>query len=135
MARQEATTVVGVRLEAVEDRLGDVEEWPRFLLGLHQVHRRGSGRWTFLVHDGARPRELDVTIDVDLDNHRIVWRAMSGPRFEGVWTLVPDGNGTRIELTLDADPMGLVAGLAELLGRSDDTASLDLRRLEEHLAA
>jgi hypothetical protein len=139
MARQEATTVVRVPMAVVEEGLSDVEGWPGFLLGLRRVDRRGSGRWTFLVHDGARPRQVDVTVEIDLDldagGSRICWRALCGPRFDGTWTLTPDGDRTRVELVLDADPIGFAAGLAELLGRSDDTAVLDLRRLEEHLAA
>lgn len=140
MSRQEATAVVEFPLPAVHALLTDVQQWPMFLLGLRRVDHRGSGRWTFLVHDGARPREVDVAVAVDVgvdsdDDVAIRWRALSGPRFEGTWTLIPDGDRTRVQLLLDTDPMSIRAGMAELLGPSEDTARHDLQQLQTHLAA
>jgi len=132
MTHQHAVTVVAAPLETVERALQDVAHWPRFLLGVEQVAKVSHGRYTFVVRDRSSVREVDVAVVAHPGEHRVGWHALAGPRFDGEIRLAAVAGGrTRVSLSRTADPAGFLASLADLARMGhDDTAALDLQRLE-----
>jgi uncharacterized membrane protein len=140
MTHQQAVSVVGAPLDVVESRLRDVGHWPEFLLGLERVTETSFGRYTFAVKDGSRIRDVDVAVVAHPREHRIVWHALAGPRFDGEIRLsTVDARHTKVSLSLTAEPAGFLAGLSEMVSgsgsASHSTATLDLQRLERLLGA
>ena len=137
MTHQEAVTVVAAPLETVERAVRDVTHWPRFMIGLAEVAGTSFGRYTFVVRDRSSVREVDVAVVAHPRDHRISWRALAGPRFDGEIRLTPvDAGHTRVALSLVADPAGFLASLGELAHlQRHSTAVLDLQRLESLLGA
>jgi uncharacterized membrane protein len=132
MTHQQAVSVVAAPLDAVERRLRDVGHWPQFLLGLEEVAETSFGRYTFLLRDRSSVREVEVAVVAHPGEHRIVWHALAGPRFDGEVRLAAvDARHTRVSLTLTAEPAGFLASLGDLAHMGHhSTAVLDLQRLE-----
>lgn len=131
MTHQQAVSVVPVPLETVERRLRDVGGWPQFLLGLERVVETSFGRYTFTVADGSKTRDIGVAVTAHPGEHRIVWHALTGPRYDGEVRLTAvDAHHTRVALSLTAEPAGFLAGLSDFVRSGSSTAVLDLQRLE-----
>lgn len=134
MTHQEASAVVRMSVAEVEDKLRQIEEWPRFLVGLEDVTKTSFERYRFRLRSGQRTREAQVAVMAHPREHRIAWKALAGPAFSGVFRLQPvDGRHTRVSLWLKAEPAGFLAGLSDMLGSSTSTAMLDLQRMEAYL--
>ncbi|HVN10975.1 MAG TPA: SRPBCC family protein [Kineosporiaceae bacterium] len=130
MARQEATTVVAVSLDAVEARLTDVSRWPEFVTGLESVEPAGFERYRFTVAARGRRRTLHVCVVPHPAEHRISWRALEGPRYVGELRLrAVDDRHTRIDLTMTIDPEGLMDGLREIVG-GEPMAELTIQHID-----
>ncbi len=136
MTTQQATTVMAAPLEAVRERLRDVTGWPAFVSGLVAVEQLGFERYRFTLDEGGARRDVPVCVVDHPAEHRISWRQLEGPRYVGEVRLrAVDADHTRVELRTTVDPTGLASGLREMLGERHPTAELDLRRLEQLLAA
>lgn len=133
MTHQEASSVVAAPLELVQQRLREVERWPEFLLGVSSVRKLSHERYRFAVDDRG---EVDVCVSAHPKEHRISWRALSGPRFVGeIRMAAVDAGHTRVTLSMTADPAGFLAGLSEMLASSKSTATFVLQRLDGYVAA
>jgi uncharacterized membrane protein len=131
MTHQQAVSVVAAPLDTVERQLRDVLQWPGFLLGLEKVTETSFQRYTFVVKDGNSSREVDVAVVAHPGEHRMVWHALKGARFDGdVRLTAVDATHTRVHLSLIADPQGFLAALSDFVRSSSSTATLDLQRLE-----
>ena len=132
MTHQQAVSVVTAPCETVESTLRDVSSWPQFLLGLEQVTETSFGRYRFVVRDRSSVRDVDVAVVAHPREHRIVWRALAGPRFDGEIRLAPTDEGhTRVSLSLSAEPAGFLASLSDMAHMgAQSTAVLDLQRLD-----
>ena len=129
---QHAVSVVSAPLQAVERTVRDVENWPRFLRGVERVVETSFGRYTFVLRDASGAREVDVAVTAHPGEHRIVWHALAGPRFDGEIRLTEvDDRHTRVSLSITAEPAGFLASLSDFarLG-AHSTVELDLQRLD-----
>jgi len=131
MTRQQAVTVVPAPLEIVDRRLRDVGDWGQFLVGLERVVETSFGRYTFTLKDGTTTRDVDVAVVAHPGEHRTVWQALAGPRFDGELRLAAvDAQRTRVTLSLTADPSGFLAGLSDFIRSPQTAAALGLQRIE-----
>lgn len=132
MTHQEAMITVEAAPEHVWERVAVVEDWPDFLAGVRSVRRTSHERYLFTVVDGAHTvRDVPVAVGHHPKEHRIAWRALAGPRFDGEVRLAGSGPGrTAVTLTLTVEPAGFLAGVAELAGVTVPAAVLDLQRLD-----
>lgn len=137
MTHQEATAVVPVPLADVESRLTDVTRWSTFLAGVREVTETSFQRYRFVIADGGDAvREVDAAVVPHPREHRFAWHSLAGPRFDGEIRLsAVDDRHTRVHLSLVAEPAGFLAGLTEMLGTAHSTATVDLQRLEAHVAS
>ena len=132
MTHQEAASTVEAPVEQVWERVAVVEDWPDFLAGVRSVRRTSHERYVFTVVDGGHTvRDVEVAVGHHPKEHRIAWRALAGPRFDGEVRLAVAGpHRTTVALTLTAEPAGFLAGVAELAGATVPAAVLDLQRLD-----
>ena len=134
MTYQEATTVVTAPLAAVERRLGDVESWTGFLVGVDQIRKLSHERYLFQLAglDGAR--EVRVAVRAHLHTHRVVWRALGTMMFGGAIHLESVvGGWTKVTLSLTTQPDGFLANLTDMVASSNAQAAIDVQRLQDHL--
>jgi uncharacterized membrane protein len=136
MRRQQAATVVAAPLDVVESRLADVTRWSEFLTGLEAVQATGFERYIFTVTEGKRRRDVPMCVVRHPAEHRMAWHALEGPRYVGELRLhAVDDRHTRVELTMTADPVGMLEGFREIVGERHQTAVLDLQRLDAFVAS
>ncbi|HET9656888.1 MAG TPA: SRPBCC family protein [Kineosporiaceae bacterium] len=136
MTHQEATAVVNLPVADVETRLRDVGSWPRFVVGLEDVVKTAHERYTFSVRDGHSTREVPVCAIPHPREHRVSWKALSGPAFDGEFRLHPENDRqTRVTVSMVAEPAGFLANLSELFRSSTTTAEIVLQRLDAFLVA
>jgi len=132
MTHQEASAVVSVPVDVIEEKLGDIESWPCFLVGVEKVRKTSFERYVFVVRDGRNTREVPVSVTTR--PRRWAWHSLSGPTFEGELRMTPvDTRRTRLVLKLTSDPSGFLACLTEMLAASRVTADVDLQKLERRL--
>jgi uncharacterized membrane protein len=136
MTHQEATAVVNLPVAEVEARLREISSWPRFVVGLEDVVKTAHERYTFVVRETGGTRDVPVCAIPHPREHRISWKALAGPAFDGEFRLHPENERqTGITVTLVAEPAGFLAGLSDMIRASSSTAELVLQRLEEYLHA
>ena len=134
MRHQAASTTVALPLREVEERLADVEAWPRFLIGLDSAERIGHERYRFRLRDGRDRREATVAVRWRRLDSTFSWRALEGPTYMGrLESKAVDDKHTVISLDLTCHPGCLSAGLAEMVMPGMGRAEHDLRNLERHL--
>jgi len=80
-------------------------------------------------------REFDTEIVDQLPDDRITWRVVEGEtrqrgsvRFERL-----DDTRTRVELTMDVEPSGMVEKAADMLGMIDRRVKGDLHRFKDYI--
>ena len=137
MTHQEASAVVNLPVSEVDARLREISSWPLFLVGLKDVVKTAHERYTFVLRDSEGSREVPVAAIPHPREHRVSWKALSGPPFDGEFRLHPENERqTRITLSMVAEPAGFLAGLSDLAHpHRTSTAELVLQRLEAYLHA
>jgi hypothetical protein len=135
MTHQEASAVVSLPVSAVDMGLREISSWPLFMVGLQDVVKVAHARYVFVVRDGDSIREVPVCAVWHPREHRVSWKALSGPAFDGEFRLHRENERrTRITVSLVAEPAGLLAGLSDMVHpHAASTAQLILQKLEAHL--
>lgn len=136
MTHQEATAVVNLPMAEVEVRLREISSWPRFVVGLEDVVKTAHERYTFVVREPGGTHDVPVCAIPHPREHRISWKALAGPAFDGEFRLHPENERqTGITLTLVAEPAGFLAGLSDMIRSGSSTAEVILQRLDKYLHA
>jgi hypothetical protein len=148
-----ATAVVSQPLPVVEAMIRDVSSWSSLFGEVEDVTRLARDRYLVQLRRGRRIRPAVVGVRRNSPDHRIAWRALSGPNWSGELHLVAlTGRRTAVHLILDRTPRrqprlpGPGAGLRRLLrglvpGRSRNgrppvsQAHRDLGRFRERVDA
>ncbi|MEU2422070.1 SRPBCC family protein [Streptomyces sp. NPDC007851] len=126
---------VEVPLHTAYNQWTQFEDFPNFMEGVEEVRQLDDrhNHWTTSI--GGVRREFDTEIVDQLPDDRITWRTTDGDtrqrgtvRFESL-----DDAHTRVELTMDVEPSGLVEKGADALGMIDRRVKGDLRRFKEFI--
>jgi uncharacterized membrane protein len=130
-----ASVTIPMPVDDLFARLCHVEAWPSFFEDLESVQPLGHRRYRWKVHYARHEREVDVVFSIDPRLHRIAWKHLTGPAFDGVMRLTPVGAArTLVDLTLDIEPSGFVEGVIETFGPQGHTgwaAQRDMQRLRD----
>lgn len=138
MSEHHASRVVSCDATTLYTELSDVQLWPEFLEGLEAVEPLGHHRyrWTVCFAGRTRPREVDVVLSLDPRTHRVSWRHLTRPAFDGSFRLEPVSESrTRVHLDLAPTPEGSLEGLYDVARMDHWDAGRDLERLADVLAA
>jgi uncharacterized membrane protein len=133
MTHHEASTVVNLPVAEIETQLRRIEEWPQYVPGVESVTRTAFERYVFRVRSGDDIRDVHVAVVAHPRDHRITWRALSGPAYGGEFRLHSEGQRTRVGLSLTAEPAGFLSVVTELVAGSTAAADVGLQRMEAHL--
>ncbi|MFF0169895.1 SRPBCC family protein [Streptomyces prasinus] len=111
------------------------EDFPKFMEGVEEVRQLDERRNHWKTSIGGARREFDTEIVDQLADDRITWRSVDGEtrqrgsvRFERL-----DDARTRVELTMDVEPSGMVEKGADMLGVIDRRVKGDLHRFKEYI--
>ena len=118
MERIEKSVEVKAPINAVYNQWTQFEEWPRFMAGVKEVKQLDDTHLHWHAEIWGKDKEFDAEITEQVPDQRISWRSISGDapnagsvRFEPVG---PDR--TRVNLTMEYEPQGVVENMGDKLG-------------------
>ena len=118
MEQIEKSIEVRCPVSTVYNQWTQFEEFPRFMAGVKEVKQIDDTHLHWHAEIWGKDKEWDAEIIEQVPDQRIAWRSTSGDapnagtvRFEPV---APDR--TRVRLTMEYEPQGLVENLGDKLG-------------------
>lgn len=126
---------VEVSVHTAYNQWTQFEEFPNFMEGVEEIRQLDDRHNHWITKIGGVRREFDTEIVDQMPDDRISWRTLEGDtrqrgsvRFERL-----DASHTRVELTMDIDPTGMVEKGADALGMIDRRVKGDLRRFKDYV--
>ena len=118
MERIEKSIEVGRPVRTVYNQWTQFEEFPRFMTGVKEVRQLDDTHLHWHAEIWGKDKEWDAEIFEQVPDQYIAWRSTSGDapnngavRFE---SLGPDR--TRVNLTMEYDPQGVIENVGDKLG-------------------
>ena len=121
-------TRIGASREAVFALFYEVETFARYSDVIETIDRLDERRYLWKVRVAGIPLTFDIELTEFVPPESFAWRSVSGVTNRGCYRLVPDGDGTRIHLTLDYS-----LGSRALEGAVQLAAEPVLRKLSQDL--
>jgi uncharacterized protein YndB with AHSA1/START domain len=126
-------TDVAVPVEKVYDAWTQFEEFPKFMHRVLEVKEEDENKIHWREKIWFSTREWDGEITDRRKNDRIAWKSVSGPQHSGVISFHRlDRNLTRVLVTLDFVPTGIVEKMASGLRFVKRAVEADLARFKAY---
>jgi len=125
---------VNVPMETAYNQWTQFEEFPRFMEGVESVKQIDDKTLEWHANIAGNDEIWTAEIDEQVPNERIAWRSTSGARNDGIVTFTNvDDNTTRVTLSMDWEPSGVVQQAGDALGFDDQRVRADLERFKEFI--
>jgi len=125
---------VNVPMETAYNQWTQFEEFPRFMEGVESVKQIDDKTLEWHANIAGNDEIWTAEIDEQVPNERIAWRSTSGARNDGIVTFTNvDDNTTRVTLSMDWEPSGVVQQAGDALGFDDRRVRGDLERFKEFI--
>ena len=136
MAKIEHSIDVTVPVREAYNQWTQFEEFPRFMEGVESVRQEGDTKLHWVAEIAGRRQEWDARIVEQTPDQRIAWTSTTGDRNAGAVNFPRlDDNATRITLTMDTEPSGVVEKVGDALGVTSAHVKGDLERFKEFIEA
>jgi carbon monoxide dehydrogenase subunit G len=130
----ERSIEVEVPVRTAYDQWTQFEEFPRFMSGVQEVMQVGDALTHWVAEIAGVRREWDAAILEQLPDEKVAWAATSGATNAGaVYFTAVGADRTRVRLTLDYEPEGLVERIGDVFDVIDRQAVADLDRFKEFI--
>lgn len=128
------TLAIDRPLRDVYDQWTQMEDFPRFMDGVQEVHQVTDVRTHWRVSVAGIEREFDAE-SVEQEPDRVMaWRTVDGPQHSGDVRFRPGGpQSTLVTLTMDFEPEGLAENVGDFLGLVEDRVKGDLTRFKQFI--
>ena len=124
---------VAVPLKTAFALCRDFEEYPTFLDHVERAERLDETHVAFLAKVRGRRRELEVELLDERPNERLDWQCSKGLEHSGVISFHPLAPRlTRLELTIEFDPRGLVERVTRRVHLTDRAVREELHRFKAY---
>lgn len=134
MTHVERSIEVEVPVRTAYDQWTQFEEFPRFMSGVSEVRQIGDALTHWIAEIAGVRREWDAAIVEQVPDERVAWAATSGATNAGaVYFTAVGADRTRVRLTLDYEPEGIVERIGDVLDVIDRQAVADLDRFKEFI--
>jgi hypothetical protein len=121
-------------LKAVYNQWTQFEDFPRFMEGVVEIRQQGPRTLFWRANVGGKDKQWEAEILEQVPDTRIVWESIDGTQnrgmiaFEGL-----DPERTRITLTMEYEPEGLLERAGDVLGIPSGQVEGDLKRFREFI--
>ncbi|MGI9333764.1 MAG: SRPBCC family protein [Gammaproteobacteria bacterium] len=130
----ESVIEINAPVDVVYGEWSKFEQFPQFMRGVIEVTETDATHLHWLADIGGVTEEWDTEITENVPNQRIAWRSTSGSKNTGLIVFDPISNGTtRVSLTVDYRPEGIVESIGDILGIVRRRIEGDLERFKEHV--
>jgi hemerythrin superfamily protein/carbon monoxide dehydrogenase subunit G len=136
MTKVEKSVEVAVPVSTAYNQWTQFEEFPQFMSGVQQVEQLDDRTLRWVAEIAGVRRQWTATVLEQIPDERVAWAATEGATNAGAVTFValPAG-GTRVTLTLDYEPEGLVEKAGDALNIVEREAVGDLERFKTFIEA
>jgi uncharacterized membrane protein len=125
---------IGVPLSVAYNEFTQFEQWPQYMHRVQQVSQEDDTHVTFKAKIWGFSREYKAEIVEQRPDERIKWKVTEGMTHTGVVTFHPLGERlTRVQVTLDVEPSGLIEKAARGMRHVKRAVRADLARFKAHL--
>ena len=136
MSKIEHSIDVDVPVREAYNQWTQFEEFPRFMEGVESVRQLGDTKLHWVAEIAGRRQEWDAEITEQTPDQRVAWTSTTGDRNAGAVDFHRlDDNRTRITLTMDIEPSGVVEKVGDALGVPSGHVKGDLERFKEFIEA
>jgi uncharacterized membrane protein len=134
MAKIEASIDVNVPVRTAYDQWTQFEEFPRFMDAVESVKQLDDTRLHWVAEIAGVRKEWDAEITQQEPDQRVAWTSTSGAENAGAVDFHRlDDEQTRITLTMDVDPEGVVENVGNALGVPERQVEGDLKRFKKFI--
>jgi uncharacterized membrane protein len=134
MSKIEQSVDVNVPVRVAYNQWTQFEEFPRFMSGVETVEQKGDTKLHWVATIGGVRKEWDAEITQQEPDQRIAWTSTTGARNGGAVDFHRlDDKLTRINLTLDVEPEGILETAGDAVGVPARTVSGDLDRFKKFI--
>jgi carbon monoxide dehydrogenase subunit G len=132
----ERSIEVDVPVSTVYDQWTQFEDFPRFMGGVQQVWQVGDTLTHWVAEIAGVRREWDAEIVEQVPDQKVAWAATTGATNAGaVYFDAVGADRTRVRLTLDFEPEGIVEKIGDVLDVVERQAVADLDRFKQFIEA
>ncbi|MBV9873792.1 MAG: DUF2934 domain-containing protein [Verrucomicrobia bacterium] len=125
---------VNAPLNEVYNQWTRSEDFPRFMEGVEEVRRDGPNRLFWKAKIGGKEKQWEAEITEQIPNSTIIWRSVDGASNMGAVTFEQlDAIQTRITLSMEYEPEGLIEEAGDALGIPLGQIAEDLNRFREFM--
>ena len=134
MSKIETSIDVDVPVRVAYDQWTQFEEFPRFMDAVESVTQLDETRLHWVAKIGGIRKEWDAKITQQEPDQRVAWTSTTGADNAGSvdFHRIDDGR-TRITLTMDVDPEGVIESVGDAVGVPERQVEGDLRRFKEFI--
>jgi uncharacterized protein YndB with AHSA1/START domain len=125
---------VNAPLERVYHQWTQFEEFPRFMGGVDEVRQVGLNQLFWKAKIAGIEKQWEAEISEQVPNERIAWQSVGGTPNRGAVSFEPlDVFRTRVTLTMEYEPEGLLEKAGDVLGIPFSEVEGDLDRFREFM--
>ncbi len=128
------SVVVDVPLATVYNQWTQFEEFPHFMNGVEQVTQLADDRLEWVAEIVGVRRQWIAKILEQVPDQKVAWAAVEGATNAGQVTFEPVGpDQTRVNLSLEYEPQGMLEHLGDKLHIIESQAEGDLERFKQFI--
>ncbi len=128
------TIEVKAPIKAVYNQWTQFEDFPHFMEGVEEVRQEGDKHLFWKANVGGKEKSWEAEIVDQVPDQRIAWQSMSGAPNSGEVTFEElDTQRTRVTLTMDYEPEGMLEKAGDALGIPSGRVEGDLRRFRDYI--
>jgi uncharacterized membrane protein len=136
MAEYTHSIDVHVPVSTAYNQWTQFEDFPHFMEGVEEVRQLDDKRLFWRAEIGGVEKEWYAEITEQLPDNRVAWTSTTGARNAGAVNFhYIDPNTTRVTLTIDYEPEGIVENIGSVLGVVKSRMAGDLERFKEFIEA
>ena len=132
MAKIEQSIDVQVPVRVAYDQWTQFESFPQFMDGVESVRQLDDTHLHWVATVAGKRQEWDAEISQQVPDQRVAWHATSGDENAGAvdFHRISD-DSTRVTLTMDVQPSGVVEKIGTALGITESSVKGDLERFKK----
>jgi hemerythrin superfamily protein/carbon monoxide dehydrogenase subunit G len=136
MTRVEKSVDVAVPIRTAYNQWTQFEEFPQFMSGVQQVEQLDERTLRWVAEIAGVRRQWTATVLEQVPDQKVAWAAAEGATNAGAVVFEPLGAArTRVTLSLDYEPEGIVEKAGDVLNIVERQAVGDLERFKTFIEA
>src|SRR3954463_1651268 len=134
MTKVEKSVEVAVPVSTAYNQWTQFEEFPQFMSGVQQVEQLDDRTLRWVAEIAGVRRQWIATVLEQVPNRKVAWAAAEGATNAGAVTFeTVGGSRTRVTLSLDYEPEGVVEKVGDALNIVERQATGDLERFKSFI--